>query len=378
MTTASATRVLLVDLRAQYAKIREEIEAGVHRVLQNADFIMGSEVRSFEQEFATYLGVKHVIGVANGTDALLLSLKALAIGPGDDVIVPANTFVATAEAVIHAGAHPVFVDINSETYTIDVEQIEGRITPRTKAIIPVHLYGQPAEMRRILEIAETHRLYVIEDAAQAHGVAYRGRKVGSWGHMACFSFYPSKNLGAYGDAGAVATNDDQIALVVRKLRDHGGTEKYVHDCVGYNSRLDTLQAAVLLVKLKHLDKWNDMRRGNAQIYNELLSEVPGIVLPAALERAGHVYYLYVIRVDRGSRDGLRQYLEEQGIRTGIHYPTPVHLTPALGHLGHRNGEFPVAERCAGKILSLPMYPELERRQIEYVADHIRSYIRSYM
>lgn len=370
-------RVPFVDLKVQYEAIREELEREFQKVFEKTAFIMGPALAEFEEAFARYCRVKHAIGVANGTDALLLALKALGIGPGDEVITAVNTFIATAEAIVHAGATPVFVDCDPQTYNINVKQLEAKITPRTKAIIPVHLYGQPADMDPILELAKNRGLYVIEDAAQAHGATYRGRKAGSMSQIACFSFYPAKNLGAYGDAGAVVTNDDAIALTVRKLRDHGGVEKYQHDLVGYNSRLDTLQAAVLLVKLKYLDAWNRRRQENAQLYDALLAEVPGIVTPNVLEGATHVYHLYVIRVERGSRDELQRFLRERGVHTGVHYPRPLHLTPAFGYLGYRMGDFPVAERYASQILSLPMYPELTREQIEYVVECIDEYARRY-
>jgi dTDP-4-amino-4,6-dideoxygalactose transaminase len=371
---ATAVRVPFVDLRAQYTTIREEVEATVRQVLEGASFIHGPEVAEFEREFASFLGVKHAIGVANGTDALLLALKALGIGDGDDVMIPANTFVATAEAIVHAGARPVLVDINPQTYTINVEQIEDRLTPNTKAIIPVHLYGQPADLGPVLAIAERRGLSLIEDAAQAHGAEYRGRRVGSFGRAACFSFYPAKNLGAFGDAGGVATKDDGVATTLCKLRDHGSVDKYRHELVGYNSRLDTLQAAVLLVKLRRLGEWNRMRREHAQRYDELLAGIPGVVTPRVLDGATHVYHLYVIRVESGDRDGLQLYLRERGIQTLIHYPTPVHLTEAFERRHHGGDHFPMAEQCATEILSLPMYPELERQQIQYVAEQIRNFM----
>lgn len=378
MKAIALMKVPFVDLRAQNTSIRQELQPRLERVLEHAAFILGPEVAQFEQEFAAYLGAKHVAGVANGTDALLLALRALDIGAGDEVIVPANTFAATAEAVIHAGARPVLVDVNPRTFNIDVEQLENHITTRTRAIIPVHLYGQPADLGPILELAKQRGIYVIEDAAQAHGAEYRGSRVGSLGHAACFSFYPAKNLGACGDAGAVATNDDQIALNVRKLRDHGGTEKYQHDLVGYNSRLDTLQAAVLLVKLDYLDEWNRMRRDNARLYTGLLSEIPGIVTPTVLEGVSHVFHLYVVRVQRGNRDELRQYLQGHGVQTGIHYPRPLHLATAFSQLRYRENDFPIAERCARDILSLPMYPELREEQIRYVVERIRSYMKAHV
>lgn len=366
--------VPFVDLRVQYRALQAEIRWKLDEVLTSSAFILGTPLREFEEAFAHFCNVRHAVGVANGTDALTLALKALGIGPGDEVITAVNTFIATAEAIVHAGATPVFVDCDPHTYNIDLRRIETKITPRTKAIIPVHLYGQPADMDPVLAIAKKHRLYVIEDAAQAHGTLYKGRKAGSIGHVACFSFYPAKNLGAYGDAGAVVANDDRIALTVRKLRDHGGVEKYQHDLVGYNSRLDALQAAVLLVKLKYLDNWNRRRQENAQLYNKLLSKIPGIVTPCVLDGATHVYHLYVIRVEQGSRDELQRYLKERGIETGIHYPRPLHLTPAFSHLGYQAGDFPVAERYSRQILSVPMYPELTREEIAYVAQEIERFM----
>ncbi len=368
--------VPFVDLKTQHRIIQSEIEAAIRQVFEQGAFILGAEVKKFEQAFASYLGVRHVVGVANGTDAVLVALKALGIGAGDEVITAANTFIATVEAIIHAGARPVLVDVTPETYNIDVTKIERCITLRTKAIIPVHLYGQPADMAPILEIAEKFGIFVIEDAAQAHGAEYQGRRVGVFGHAACFSFYPTKNLGAYGDAGAVATNDDDIAQTLRKLRDHGSPEKYRHDLVGYNSRLDTVQAAILFVKLRHLDSWNQMRREHSQIYDMRLAKVPNVITPAALAGTRHVYHLYVVRIDRGDRDGLRSYLQQRGIQTGIHYPTPLYLTAAMEHLGYSHGDLPITERCAKTILALPMYPELELEHIEYVAEHVADYMEA--
>ncbi len=366
--------VPFVDLRVQYQALQTEIQKKFEEILASSAFILGTQVQEFEEAFANFCNVRHAIGVANGTDALILALKALGIGPGDEVITAVNTFIATAEAIVHVGATPVFVDCDPHTYNIDVTQIEAKITPRTRAIIPVHLYGQPAQMDSILEIAKKYNLYVIEDAAQAHGATYNGQRVGSMGHVACFSFYPGKNLGAYGDAGAVVTNDDEIALTVRKLRNHGGIVKYQHDLVGYNSRLDTLQAAVLLVKLKHLDEWNRQRQKNAQLYNELLSKIPRVITPNVLNGSTHVYHLYVVRIEGNVRDELQHYLKERGIQTGIHYPKPLHLTPALKYLGYQAGDFPVAERYSQEILSLPMYPELTEREITYVVQEIEKFL----
>jgi len=367
-------KVPFMNLKAQYPTLQEELQQNWTEILQSSAFILGPQVQQFERAFAAFCEAKHAIGVANGTDALTLALIASGVGPDDEVITAVNSFVATAEAIVHAGARPVFVDIDPQTYNIDIRQIEACITLRTKALIPVHLYGRPADMDPILEIAERHKLAVIEDAAQAHGARYKGRRVGSLGHAASFSFYPSKNLGAYGDAGAVVTNDDRIALLVRKLRDHGGIEKYQHDLVGYNSRPDTIQAAVLLAKLKHLDTWNRRRQEHAFLYNELLSQIPGIVIPTVGEQSTHVYHLYVIRVERGSREELRQHLHERGAQTGIHYPQPIHLTQAFA--GSQKSTFPVAEEYACKILSLPMYPELEADQIKYVTEQISIYLRA--
>lgn len=376
MTTA-AVRVPFVDLRAQDAPIRAEIETEIRRVIDEAAFVLGPAVGRFEQAFAAFLGVRHVVGVANGTDALYLALAGLGVGAGDEVIVPANTFVATAEAVVHTGARPVLVDADPRTCTIDPNAIRAALTPRVRAIMPVHLYGRAADLAPILEIADRHGLDVLEDAAQAQGAIYRDRRVGGWGRAAGFSFYPAKNLGAYGDAGAVVTNDDRVATTVRKLGNHGGLEKYRHDLPGHTSRLDSLQAAVLSVKLPHLDRWTRLRRETAERYDHLLADTPGIVTPAAAEAGAHVYHLYVIQVTRGSRDELQAYLATHGIETSIHYPQPLHLTPALSRLGYRRGAFPVAERLAESVLSLPMYPGLGAEQVDLVVERIREYMRAH-
>ena len=368
------TRVPFVDLKIQYSALQQELQRSWAEICQSTAFTLGPQVRQFEEAFAAFCEAKHAIGVANGTDALTLALTALGIGPGDEVITAVNSFIATAEAIAHVGARPVFADINPKTYNIDIEQIEGRITPQTRAIIPVHLYGQPADMDPILQIAERHGLYVIEDAAQSHGARYKGRRVGSLGHAACFSFYPSKNLGACGDAGAVVTSDDRIALAVSKLRDHGGIEKYQHDLVGYTSRLDTFQAAILLIKLRYLENWNQLRQESARRYNEQLAQLSGVVTPVVLNGVTHVYHLFVIRVEQGSRDELQQYLGKCGVQSGIHYPKPIHLAPAFASL-QREG-FPMAEKSAERILSLPMYPELEASQIRYVTEQINNYMNA--
>jgi dTDP-4-amino-4,6-dideoxygalactose transaminase len=361
--------VPFVDLRAQYLSIKEEVGAAIARVLDNTSFVMGREVEAFEAAFAEYVGARFCMGVNSGTAAIQLAVTACGIGAGDEVIVPANTFFATAEAVSTAGATPVFVDADPISYNIDVNRIEGAITSKTRAIMPVHLYGQAADLDAIFEIAERRNLVVIEDAAQAHGSLYKGKRVGERGVAGCFSFYPGKNLGAYGEGGAVVTNDEAIARRVRLLRDHGSERKYHHEIVGYNFRLEGIQGAVLGVKLKHLDRWNDLRREHAARYTELLRE-SGLTLPREMDYARHIYHLYVVQSDE--RDALQKALGEAGVQTGIHYPISVHLQPAYASLGHKAGDFPEAERQAGRVLSLPMYPELTDEQIAQVSEAIMS------
>jgi dTDP-4-amino-4,6-dideoxygalactose transaminase len=362
-----------VDLQAQYREIKSEIDAALRRVLESAAFVLGREVEAFEAAFAEFTGARFCIGVSNGTAALQLALTAHGIGAGDEVIVPANTFFATAEAVSTAGATPLFVDSDAASYTIDVTKIERAITERTRAIIPVHLYGQPADLDPILEIAARHNLIVIEDAAQAHGSLYRGRRVGALSHAGCFSFYPGKNLGAYGEGGAVTTDDAGVARLLRMLRDHGSERKYRHEIIGYNFRLEGIQGAVLNVKLRHLDRWNELRRNHAALYDELLRATP-LALPREMEYARHVYHLYVVQSEE--RDALQQGLSEAGIQTGIHYPVPVHLQPAYASLRHKSGDFPEAERQAARVLSLPMYAELTDEQIARVAEAVQQSARS--
>lgn len=352
-----------VDLKAQYVAIQPEIDAAIRRVVSRADFILGEEVDSFEREFAAFCQAKHCVGVASGTAALYLALLACGIGPGNEVITTPHTFTATAEAILHAGAKAVFVDIESHGYNLDPAQIEAAVTSKTKAILPVHLYGQPADMKPILEIAQRRGLRVIEDAAQAHGARYQGRPVGTWGDAACFSFYPAKNLGAYGDAGAVITNDPKIADTVRLLRNHGRLEKYEHLVPGYGERLDALQAAILRAKLPHLAEWNARRNNHARLYRELLRG-HDIVLPQEQADTTPVYHLFVISVS--NRERLQLHLKAQGIQTGVHYPIPLHLQPVYKRLGYRQGDFPRAERAARTVLSLPMYPELSDEQISRV------------
>jgi dTDP-4-amino-4,6-dideoxygalactose transaminase len=371
VTPLNQPLVPLVDLAAQYRTIAPEVEQAAAKVLREADFILGHEVKRFEQEFAEFCESRYAVGVDSGTSAIELALRAYEIGAGHEVITAANSFIATSLAVSHAGATPVLIDVDPRTYTIDVAVIEQAITPRTKAIIPVHLYGHPAYMDRIREIAERHRLVVIEDACQAHGARYRGRRVGSWSHASAFSFYPGKNLGAYGDGGMVVTNDQRIAQRVEMLRNYGQQEKYHHLFRGYNRRLDTLQAAVLRVKLRYLERWNEARRRNAALYDKLLKG-SGVGLPSEAADARSAWHLYVIRV--GHRDALREHLASRGISTGVHYPIPIHLQPAYQDLGHKAGDFPISESCARSILSLPMYAELVRRQIELVAEAIREFM----
>jgi dTDP-4-amino-4,6-dideoxygalactose transaminase len=363
--------VPFLDLKTQYAAIKDEIHAAIGEVMENTAFAGGPFVAKFEQAFARFCGCKHAIGVGNGTDALWLSLLSLGIGPGDEIITVPDTFIATAEAITCCGAKPVFVDVEEETFNMNPALLEAAITPRTKAIIPVHLFGQTADMDPILSIAGAHGLHVVEDACQAHGAEYKGRKAGSMGDTGCFSFYPGKNLGAYGEAGAVVTNDDAIAEKIRIFRDHGQSKKYHHDVIGWNARMDGIQGAVLNVKLKYLAGWNESRREHAREYTRLLSSVESVLLPREADYARHVFHIYAIRT--GRRDRLMAYLAEKGISCGIHYPVPVHLQKAYCDLGLTEGSLPVAERCAAEFLSLPMYPELTSEQIQRVADEIKGF-----
>jgi len=365
------TSIPLVDLKAQYASIWPEIDAAVQRVLDHCGFIMGSEVSAFEQDFAGFCGVDQAVGVASGTAALHLALLACGAGPGKEVITTPFTFFASGEAISQTGARPVFVDISPRTFNIDVEQIERAITARTCAIMPVHLYGQPAEMGPVLDIAARHGLRVVEDAAQAHGAEYQGRRAGSIGDLACFSFYPSKNLGAYGDGGIITGSDPDLIAAVRKLRDHGRVSKYEHDEVGWGYRLDALQAAILGVKLRHLDDWNAARRERAARYDELFADVE-VVTPVALECVTHIYHCYVIRTPR--RDELVEHLKEQGIGVVIHYPIPLHLQPAYRDLPYERGDFPVSEACADEVVSLPMFPELTEEQQVRVSEVVKAFV----
>jgi dTDP-4-amino-4,6-dideoxygalactose transaminase len=363
-------KIPFVDLQAQYCSIKDEVEAAVSTVMSRGDFILGGAVTEFERAFAEYCQAEYAVGVDSGYSALELTLLAYEIGPGDEVITAANTFIATALAISNSGAKPVLVDIDPDTYNIDPERIEAAITPQTRAIMPVHLYGQPADMDSIMEIARHHNLLVIEDAAQAAGARYKGRRIGSIGHAAGFSFYPSKNLGAYGDAGAVVTNDPAVADKVRLLRNLGQRVKYHHEVKGFNHRMDTLQGAVLCVKLPYLDGWNAARRRAAATYARLLSGLP-VVMPAMRDEVEHIYHLYVVRLE--NREGLQQYMQEAGVATGLHYPVPLHLQPAYQELGYKRGDFPITEAYAETILSLPIFPELDDEKVTYVVELIRSF-----
>jgi len=384
--------VPFLDLKVQFREIEHEVLPMVKEAMENAAFIGGPQVSGFEAEFAAFCESKHCVGVNSGTDALRFALLAAGVGPGDEVVTVPHTFIATTEAISQVGARPVFVDIDSRTYNMDPNKLEDFLTQRfngsgtgnqepgtrnqarpkaPKAVIPVHIYGQPADMESILEVAARRNLVVIEDACQAHGALYKGRKAGSLGLAGCFSFYPGKNLGAYGEGGAVVTQREDIADKIRMIRDHGQAKKYYHDLEGYNGRLDAIQAGVLRIKLKRLEDWNRARRQNAKYYDQLLSGIPGVTIPFQSEHATSVYHLYVILVD--DRDGLQKYLNEKGIGTGLHYPVPLHLQKAYANQGYKEGEFPVTESVAKRLLSLPMFPELRKEQIEYVADCIKEF-----
>ena len=365
-------KVPFLDLKVQYESIRDEIAIALQEVLDNTAFAGGPFVEKFEKEFASFCQCEFAIGVSSGTAALWLTLLGLGIGAGDEVITVPNTFIATAEAISFSGAKPVFVDIDEQTYNINPELLEGAITPRTKAIIPVHLYGQTADMDHIMEIARAHGLFVVEDACQAHGAEYRGRRAGSIGDAGCFSFYPGKNLGAYGEAGAVVTNNAELAEKIRMFRDHGQAKKYYHSIIGWNARMDGFQGAVLSVKLKHLPAWNQARRKNAQLYNDFLADVDDVIAPIEADYARHVYHIYAIRTQ--NRDALIRALTEKDIFCGIHYPIPIHLQDAYKFLGYKKGSFPVAEKCAEELVSLPMFPEMRREHIEAVIKEISKII----
>jgi len=397
----------LVDLKAQYESIKEEIDAAIAEVISKTAFIGGPFVESFEKAFAEFCGVKHCIGVGNGTDALFIALKTLGIGQGDEVIVPANSFIATSEAVTLTGARVAFVDIDPKTYNMDPHKLEdylkarksqgargkgltrnpkpatsknglrlpphaSRLTPQPMAVIPVHLYGQPADMDPILEISKKYNLKVVEDCAQAHGAEYKGRKIGSLGDMGCFSFYPGKNLGAYGDGGAIITNDDELARKARMFANHGRIEKYDHEMEGVNSRLDGIQAAILKVKLKHLNDWTEKRRKNAYLYNEYL-KYSDVIIPTEINDVKAVYHLYVVRAKEGSREKLQDHLKSNGISTGIHYPIALPNLKAYSFMSTNEDSFPEATKTSKEIVSLPMYPELKQSEINSITNTIKQF-----
>ncbi|MFA5363265.1 MAG: DegT/DnrJ/EryC1/StrS family aminotransferase [Candidatus Omnitrophota bacterium] len=374
-------KVPFLDLREQYKEAKKDIDSSLNRIFRRSDFILGEEERLFEEEFAQYCGRKFGIGVNSGTDALILSLISLGIGSGDEVIVPVFTFIATASSVSLAGATPVFVDIDDRTLNIDVDRVEQAITKKTRAIIPVHLFGQPVDMAPLLKIARKHNLKVIEDAAQAHGALYyeggagkagsSGKKAGSMGDAGCFSFYPTKNLGGAGDGGMIVLDDERLYQRLLMLRDNGRKSKYEHSIIGYNSRLDTLQAAVLGSKLKRLDAWNDRRRTCARMYTDSLQDIAGVSVFGEADYARHVYHIYCLRAV--NRDGLVDYLKKEGVGVMVHYPIPLHLQEAYKSLGYKQGDFPAAEKAAKEIVSLPMYPFLRPVQIRFVVSSIKQY-----
>ncbi len=363
--------VPFVDLKAQYRSIKSEVDTAIQDVLANTAFIKGKHVENFEKNFADKCNTKHCIGVGNGTDAIEIALKAMGIGAGDEVITAANSFIATSEAITTTGARVVFVDCHPDYYTIDWTKIEEKITEKTKAIIPVHLYGQPANMPEIMKIAKKHNLKVLEDSAQAHISSINGETIGSIGDVATFSFYPGKNLGAYGDGGAIVTNNDEIAKKSRMWANHGRIEKYNHEFEGVNSRLDGIQAAILNVKLKHIEKWSEQRRNIAKIYSNKLRDVKNITTPKELTGIVPVYHLYVIRT--GKRDELQNYLKEKGISTGVHYPIALPALKAYSYLNHSEKDFPYSYQYQSEILSLPIFPELSDDQIDYICDTIKEF-----
>jgi len=371
--------VPFLDLKAQYLLIKDEIQEALNAVLEATAFAGGPFVSQLEKEFAEFCQTEQCIGVGSGTDALWLALLALGVGPGDEVITVPDTFIATAEAISYCGATPVFVDVDEKTYNMDPNKLEEYIVTqnsklktqnRLKTIIPVHLFGQTADMDPILEIAKKHNLFVVEDACQAHGALYKGKPAGSMGDAGCFSFYPGKNLGAYGEAGAVITNNAELANKMRMIRDHGQEKKYYHGCIGWNARMDGIQGAILSVKLKYLPSWNDGRRKNAALYSSLLNGSDSIITPKEMDYAKHVYHIYAIRTK--NRDELIAKLGEKGVNCGIHYPVPVHLQNAYASLGLKKGTFPVAEKVASEFVSLPMFAELTEEQIHYVADEVKT------
>jgi dTDP-4-amino-4,6-dideoxygalactose transaminase len=360
----------LLDLKTQYAGIKEDVEKAVLNVLESGRYILGPEVKALEEEVAAFSDARYGIGVGNGTDALVLTLDAAGVGPGDEVITSPFTFFATAESVSRLGAKPVFVDIDPRTFNLDVSQIKDKINERTKAIIPVHIFGQPADMDEVMALAQEHGLFVLEDAAQAIGAEYKGRKVGSLGHAATFSFFPTKNLGGYGDGGMIVTDDPELDSKLRSLRVHGRSpkSKYYNSLIGYNSRLDEMQAAILRVKLKHLQSWNEARRKNARLYDELLKDTP-VVTPFAAEDRKHIYHLYIIQAE--NKEGLMEHLKNNGVATNAYYPVPLHLQEVYRDLGYQEGDLPVAEAASKRTMALPLYPELSEETIRHIANLVK-------
>jgi len=362
-------KVPFLDLKAQHAPLRGEIDAAIAAVIDEAAFAGGPFVVRFEADFAAFCNCPHAIGVGSGTEALWFCLLALGVGPGDDVITVPNSFIATAEAITYCGATPVFVDVDERTYTMDPAALKKALTVRTKAIIPVHLFGQPADMDPIMEFAREHGLFVIEDACQAHGAEYKGQRVGTLGDAGCFSFYPGKNLGAFGEAGAIVTANAELQDKIRILRDHGQIRKYHHTLIGWNGRMDGIQAAILRVKLRHLESGNQLRRSHAAAYNRALDGIEEVVTPHESANVRHVYHIYAIRVQE--RDEVMRLLGENGVGSGVHYPVPIHLQEAYRSLGYHRGTFPIVERCAAEFVSLPMFPELTPAQVEIAAQTVR-------
>ena len=376
MTAVATQEIPLVDLKAQYATIRDEVRAAIDDVLESMQLTIGPNVKAFDDEFASYIGTKHSIGVGSGTDALQLAIRACGVSSGDEVITVSHTFFATVEAILYANARPILVEVDEKTMLIDPAAVAAAITPRTKAIIPVHLYGRTVDLKPLKQLAQDRNITIIEDAAQAHGALLDdGKKAGTGGRVNCFSFYCSKNLGAYGEAGSITTNDDRLAEELRALREHGQSTRYYHPVIGYNARLDEIQAAILRIKLRKLEEWNARRRVLARMYDERLagSGVTVPEIPSDIRR--HVFYTYTIRVGGGRRDDLRKYLGERGIGTQIHYPVPIHLQQSAEFLGYRKGDMPVTERVASEVLSLPMFAELTDGQLERVADSVRSFMK---
>jgi dTDP-4-amino-4,6-dideoxygalactose transaminase len=373
--TTKTQDIPLVDLRAQYATIRDEVRSAIDEVLDSMQLTIGPNVRAFDKEWAEYCGTKHAIGVGSGTDALQLAIRACGVSNGDEVITVSHTFFATVEAIVYANARPILVDVDERSMLMDPGAVAAAITPRTKAIIPVHLYGRTVDMKPLRQIAQDRNVAIIEDAAQAHGALLGdGKKAGSASRAAAYSFYCSKNLGAYGEAGSIVTNDDKLADDLRALREHGQSTRYYHPVVGYNARLDEIQAAILRIKLRRLDQWNARRRALAKTYNTLLAG-SGVITPEIPSGDRHVFYAYAIRVPDGKRDAMRAYLAERGIGTQIHYPVPIHLQEAAQFLGYRKGDLPVTERVANEVLSLPMYAELTDAQAERVASEVSAFMK---